>query len=91
MIVSGDLTEHGSLAEYQALARLLDRLPIPVYAIPGNHDRREPLRAAFADKKYMPARGPIDYVVDHLGVRMVGLDTLVVQAMGNSAAAVCRS
>lgn len=79
VILTGDLTENGMPAEYETLASLLKlHLPLPVYLIPGNHDRRENLRAAFADRPGVTA-DPfyVQYTVDDLPVRLVMLDTVV--------------
>jgi 3',5'-cyclic AMP phosphodiesterase CpdA len=46
-VITGDLAHRGELAAYEALAAELDRLPMPVHALVGNHDAREPFRAAF--------------------------------------------
>lgn len=45
-VITGDLAHKGELAAYGGLATQLGRLPMPVHAIPGNHDRREPMRQA---------------------------------------------
>jgi 3',5'-cyclic AMP phosphodiesterase CpdA len=47
-VVTGDLVDHGDPAEYEHLRTLMAPLAMPVFVIPGNHDAREPLRAAFA-------------------------------------------
>ncbi|MBV8601158.1 MAG: phosphodiesterase, partial [Candidatus Eremiobacteraeota bacterium] len=62
---------------YKRLRQVLDRLEIPLYVVPGNHDRREPFRDAFFDHPYLPNFGPLQYVVDDYPVRLVGLDTTV--------------
>lgn len=77
VIVSGDLTEHGEPAEYAALRGLLEPLPMPVYAIPGNHDRRDAMRAAFDRMNYLPAAGPLNFVVESRPLRVIGLDSSV--------------
>jgi 3',5'-cyclic AMP phosphodiesterase CpdA len=77
VIMTGDLVEAGKPAEYAHLRRLMAPLPMPVYVIPGNHDAREALRAAFADKGYLPASGFLQYAVEDWPVRLIGLDTLV--------------
>lgn len=77
VLLTGDATECGLDAEYRALVELLDRLPMPLYAIPGNHDRREPFRRAFADRGHLPAAGLLDFAVETRPVRIIGLDTLV--------------
>ncbi len=38
LIVSGDLVEHGSRAEFAAAKTFLDTLPKPQIVVPGNHD-----------------------------------------------------
>jgi Icc protein len=78
-ILTGDLTECGLEAEYANLTAILARtLPMPVYVIPGNHDRRENLRAGLS---HLPCvlSDPhfVQYTVDDYPVRMVMLDTLV--------------
>ena len=76
VIITGDLTEVGSAAEYAVLAALLRKhLSIPVYVIPGNHDRRENLRHAIPVQSADPVY--IQYAVDDFPVRLVMLDTVV--------------
>ncbi|HEY4168452.1 MAG TPA: phosphodiesterase [Reyranella sp.] len=77
VVMTGDLVDGGKPEEYAHLRRLIAPLPMPVYVIPGNHDAREALRAAFADGGYFPASGFLQYTVDDLPVRLIALDTLV--------------
>ncbi|CAN5267739.1 phosphodiesterase [soil metagenome] len=77
VIMTGDLVDGGKPEEYVHLRRLLAPLPMPVYVIPGNHDARDALRAAFGDKGYLPATGYLQYAVDDQPVRLLALDTLV--------------
>jgi 3',5'-cyclic AMP phosphodiesterase CpdA len=49
VVITGDLADRGEPAAYQALAAELARLPMPVHPLLGNHDRRQPFRAAFPD------------------------------------------
>lgn len=78
VLVTGDLTEHGAAEEYAALRRILGPLPMPVYVIPGNHDVREALRAAFAGDGYLPDDGEfLHYTVEDWPVRLVCLDDTV--------------
>lgn len=75
VLLSGDLVDHGHDDEYAMLGELLAPLDIPLLAIPGNHDEREAFRRVFAGRSWLPATGPIDYVVDDRGpVRIVALD-----------------
>ena len=75
VVVTGDLTDCGLPAEYALLAGMLARVPMPVYSIPGNHDRREAMIAHLQGTRH--ADGFVQYVVDDLPVRLVMLDTVV--------------
>ena len=76
VLATGDLTESGKRREYKRLRDLLAPLQMPLYVIPGNHDRREPMREAFADQWYLPAYGPLHYVIEEHPIRLIGLDTM---------------
>jgi Icc protein len=75
VLATGDLTNDGRTEQFDLLRASLERLEIPIYLIPGNHDEREAFRSAFSDRPWIPASGPIDYVIDDFPVRLVGLDT----------------
>lgn len=47
VVLSGDLVNRGHSDEYAHLRDLLAPLPMPIYPLPGNHDARPTLRAAF--------------------------------------------
>jgi 3',5'-cyclic AMP phosphodiesterase CpdA len=79
-IVTGDLTDFGSAEEYHRFRSLMEPLQIPYRAVPGNHDDREAMRAAFADQEWMPSSGPIDWVADLGNFVLVGLDSNVTRA-----------
>jgi len=76
LVISGDLTECGLPEEYAVLAEMLARIvTIPVYVIPGNHDRRENLVAGLPGVSLHD--GFVQYAVEGLPVRLVMLDTVV--------------
>lgn len=78
VLVTGDLVDMGRPAEYVALRALLDRLLPPYYVVPGNHDERSALRAAFADHAYLPRDGEfLHYSVDGFPLRLIGLDSTI--------------
>ena len=79
VIITGDLTECGLDAEYANVAALLRKwLPMPVYVIPGNHDRRDNLRQGLAHLPGVTADPVyVQYAIDDFPVRLVMLDTLV--------------
>ncbi len=75
VLLSGDLVDKGTLAEYTKLRELLSELEIPSLVIPGNHDDRDVFRSAFRDHGYLPATGPMHYAIGtHGPVRIVALD-----------------
>ncbi len=47
VVITGDVTDDGSPESYRLAAAILADLTAPVYVIPGNHDDRAGLRAAF--------------------------------------------
>ncbi len=77
VLVSGDISDDGSAESYAFAKAELERLGLPVYVVPGNHDAREPLRAAFAKAAKMPSSGFIDWCSTIGDTLVVGLDTLV--------------
>ncbi|UYN96901.1 MAG: phosphodiesterase [Enhydrobacter sp.] len=77
VLATGDLVDRGTVAEYELLRRLLSPLSMPVYLIPGNHDRRTTLREVFADHAYLPRSGFLHYAIDAGDLRLIALDTLV--------------
>src|SRR4029077_2952950 len=81
-VITGDLADPRHPAEHQHLRALLAPLHMPVLVIPGNHDAREPLRAAFAGNGHLPADGFLQFVVEDSPLRIVALDTLVPGEVG---------
>lgn len=78
VILSGDLVDEGSPEEYAHARELLAPLNTPLFMIPGNHDEREALRRSFPDHTYLPASGPLHFVVGDRGpVQIIGLDITV--------------
>ncbi|MDG4860290.1 phosphodiesterase [Streptomyces sp. T-3] len=64
LLVTGDIADHGTEAEYEEAARLLADAPFPVLPCPGNHDRREAYRKALLGEP--AASGPVNRV-HHIG------------------------
>jgi 3',5'-cyclic-AMP phosphodiesterase len=75
VLVSGDVTADGKERDCMAARRLLDRFEVPVFVLPGNHDDRARLRAAFD----LPGEGdePVDYTAEVGELRLVVLDSNV--------------
>jgi len=78
VLITGDLTDNGLVAEYENLRRMLSRLPMPVWLIPGNHDRRENLKQVLAGYPGLSDEPTFaQWAVDLGPVRMIGLDTVL--------------
>ena len=78
MVITGDLVDFGRAEEYAHLRKLLSPLPMPYYLLPGNHDERGALRAAFPDHAYLRQWEPyIQYAIDQWPVRIVAIDTVI--------------
>lgn len=82
VVATGDLTDFARPEDYALLRDYLTRLPMPVYLIPGNHDDRAALTAAFADHPYLPQNTFIQYTVEDWPMRLIGLDTLIPGEIG---------
>ena len=78
VLATGDLTDSGRAEEYAHLRELLAPLPMPVYFIPGNHDERGALRAAFPEHAYLRQWDPfVQYAIDDWPLRIVAIDTVI--------------
>lgn len=75
VLITGDCTEHGEEAEYATFRALTGPLPMPVYAVPGNHDQRAPMLLALGQPGTQGLDGFMQYVVDAGPLRLIGLDT----------------
>lgn len=80
ILLTGDLTECGLATEYSQLVQIMRRClpPVPVFVIPGNHDRREQMRESLAHLPNVTADPVyVQYAVEDFPVRLVMLDTVV--------------
>lgn len=85
LVVTGDLTDHGTPEEYGVLADLLAPLRLPTYLLAGNHDERRALQAAFPQHAHLRGEhGFVQYTVEDWPVRLVVLDTVVPGADGGA-------
>jgi 3',5'-cyclic-AMP phosphodiesterase len=77
VVASGDLVDEGAAHEYARLRELLARVPAPLCLMPGNHDRRAPLRQVFSDHAYLGDGGRMHYHRDVRGLRVIALDSVI--------------
>jgi len=79
VLATGDLADCGLADEYREIDDALATLPMPAFVIPGNHDRRDVMRASL-ERRHPYLRQHADflqYVIDDFPVRLVGLDTVI--------------
>ncbi len=76
LVATGDLTADGRPEEYAALRDLLAGLRMPWLLLPGNHDDRDTMRAAFPE---MPWDHPefLLWAADRGPLRLVALDSVI--------------
>jgi 3',5'-cyclic AMP phosphodiesterase CpdA len=75
VVASGDLVDRGLPEEYAHLKQLLAPLALPLAVVPGNHDSRAPLRAAFPGQPYADPNGALN-----LRVALERLDLLLLDS-----------
>ncbi len=77
IVVSGDISNHGNIEDYERSKSLLDSMQIPYLVMPGNHDSRDNLRTLFGDQGYLPRDGEfLQYTYEDFPLRLVMLDSL---------------
>ena len=74
VLVTGDIADRARGVEYARVRELLVPLPMPVHVLPGNHDDRDALRAAF-DLDGADAGAPLQYVAGCGDLRLIVCDT----------------
>jgi 3',5'-cyclic-AMP phosphodiesterase len=79
VVISGDLADTPTAEEYQHLKRLLAPLKHPFAGIPGNHDSRELMRAAFPSASYAFPSGRTNQKIEVAGLDLLLLDSSVHQ------------
>ena len=89
VLVTGDLTDFGTVDEYRHVAQCLKPLQMPVYLMVGNHDDRAALREVF-DARYLREEGTgsdfVQYAFDLGDMRVIALDS---QKPGESPGTLC--
>lgn len=77
VLLTGDLTNDGEPEAYAALRPELARLPMPTYAIPGNHDDREAMLALDGVVELGGSNTYRQFTAELDGLRLIALDSLV--------------
>ena len=74
-VITGDLAHTGNPDAYVDLRTCLSGLPMPVYLLAGNHDRRDEIQAVFPDNPVDPD-GFIQFEIDCSAGKFLMLDTV---------------
>lgn len=77
VVITGDLADHGTEAEYAVLREVLDRFAIPIHLTTGNHDKRDAFEAAFAGTGYLGGGSSARYAIEYPEATIVALDSNV--------------
>jgi 3',5'-cyclic AMP phosphodiesterase CpdA len=75
IIITGDLTHHGRIPQFERLRDALCDCPLPVHLMLGNHDTRANFRAVFPETP-VTEDGHVQQVIDTGDYRLILLDTL---------------
>jgi Icc protein len=83
VLITGDLADEGAADAYGLLREILTGLAVPFFVVPGNHDHKGRLRAAFPEHTYLSGiaepdgRRAMCYCIEDFPLRLVGLDTVI--------------
>ena len=77
VIITGDISDDGSTASYSDAYNIIKELNLPLLAIPGNHDLRQPMMNYFAKDTDVQGSEFFDWVYETSDTVVIGLDTLV--------------
>jgi 3',5'-cyclic-AMP phosphodiesterase len=77
VVISGDLADTPTAEEYEHLKRLLAPLELAMIGLPGNHDSRQLMRAAFPEQPYAASSGALNQTRSVAGLEVILLDSSV--------------
>ena len=78
LVVTGDISDDGSIESYLSAHEKLIKLNVPVLVIPGNHDLRNPMREVFNEHvEFSTHSSQFDWVFKYEETVIIGLDSSV--------------
>jgi len=83
VLITGDLADEGAADAYGVLREILTGLAMPFCMVPGNHDHKGRLRAAFPEHTYLSGiaepdgRRAMCCCIEDFPLRLIGLDTVI--------------
>lgn len=86
VLITGDVADGGAPGDYDLIRAILAPLTMPFFVVPGNHDQRDPMRAAFGADLPFADTAFLCFDATVNSVRIIGLDSLI---PGNVAGALC--
>ncbi len=74
-VVTGDVSTDGSESAYRLVRQELERLGCPVWVLPGNHDRKAPMKEVLGDMCHVAPDGVPGICLDTREARLLLLDS----------------
>lgn len=81
-VITGDLVDRGTRAEYQALYELVDRFPSQLYLVLGNHDDPNAFLEVFGGTRFVAHGASTHFCVERDDLTLVCLDSSVAGSAG---------
>lgn len=76
LVLTGDLADNGDPESYSMIKKALDPICARIYAVPGNHDRRDHMKRILGEWCKSECDGYLCQTVEDLPVRLVLADTM---------------
>ncbi len=84
VVLSGDLTDDADPASFAQVERILSRLGLPVFTVPGNHDGPAAYAASVAQSAFLAQCDLTGRCVDLGAIRLLGIDTCIENSVGGA-------
>lgn len=82
VVITGDLVDRGTVAEYRVLRDLIERAPSPLYLLPGNHDDPQAFLEVFHGSRFVADGDLTHYCVEATDLTLICLDSSVAGSPG---------